>query len=94
MAHLAGDGFRTNMARKEVKTFTLSARKEVLDFWTVEAMSKYGGSFVQCLAELLRRADPINKAKIIRTWPDYWNEYERIGHTLRRHEKELIDEQS
>lgn len=34
------------------------------DFAIVEAMEKYGGSFVKKLAELCHRADPINLQKI------------------------------
>jgi hypothetical protein len=40
-----------------------------------EAMKKYGGSFVQQLAELIVRADNINLNKIQKTWPEYWAQY-------------------
>lgn len=49
------------------------------DAWTVDAMEKYGGSFVKALAELARRADPANLALIKSTWPKYWAEYEVSG---------------
>lgn len=45
------------------------------DHKVIKAMLRYGGSFVQCLAECAFRADPINLAKIKATWPDYWQEY-------------------
>lgn len=49
------------------------------DSWTVDAMEKYGGSFVKQLGELARRADPVNLAKIKATWAEYWADYEKTG---------------
>ena len=49
------------------------------DCWTVDAMEKYGGSFMQALAALARRADPRNLGKIKLTWVSDWNEYEKVG---------------
>lgn len=49
------------------------------DYWTIEAMSKYGGSFVKALAEAARRADRQNLVKIKVTWIEYWTEYEKAG---------------
>lgn len=46
------------------------------DMKVVENMERYGGSFVQALAELARHADPNNLMKIKLTWADYWEEYE------------------
>ena len=46
-----------------------------LDYKVINAMSKYGGSFVQSLAICAMRADANNLAKIKATWPDYWQEY-------------------
>ena len=58
------------------------------DYWTIEAMAKYGGSFVKALAEAARRADPQNLAKIKATWVEYWAEYEKTGHDLEaKHER-------
>lgn len=48
------------------------------DYKTVENMEKYGGSFVQALAQCARRADRINLAKIKSTWSEYWNQYEQM----------------
>ena len=41
----------------------------------VEAMEKYGGSFVQELAQLFRRADSVNFEKLKHSFSDYWNKY-------------------
>jgi len=49
------------------------------DYWTIEAMEKYGGSFVKALAEAARRADRQNLEKIKTTWVEYWTEYEKTG---------------
>lgn len=54
------------------------------DFEVVEMMEKYGGSFVKVLAELARRADPINLIKIKLTWPEYWMEYTEM--VIKEHE--------
>lgn len=45
------------------------------DHAIVEAMRVYGGSFVQQLAVLCDKADPVNLAKIKATWAGYWAEY-------------------
>ena len=58
------------------------------DYWTIEAMAKYGGSFVKALAEAARRADPQNLAKIKTAWVEYWAEYEKTGRELEaKHER-------
>lgn len=54
------------------------------DSWTVDAMEKYGGSFVKALGELARRADPVNLERIKKTWPGYWRDYEAQGKELQR----------
>lgn len=41
----------------------------------VEAMEKYGGSFVKALAECFRCADPVNFQRLRATFPDYWSQY-------------------
>lgn len=43
--------------------------------YTILAMERYGGSFVQALANALRCADMKNTAKIYYTWPEYLKEY-------------------
>lgn len=49
------------------------------DSYTIEAMEKYGGSFVKALAECFRHADSHNRALIKTTWSQYWSQYERMG---------------
>lgn len=58
------------------------------DAWTVDAMEKYGGSFVKFLGELARGSDSINLAKIKDTWPEYWSEYEKIGREMEQKSNE------
>ena len=45
------------------------------DHKVIKAMLRYGGSFVQSLANCAMRADANNLAKIKAPWPDYWQEY-------------------
>lgn len=56
----------------------------------VEAMEKYGGDFVKALANAMRHADHINRAKIISTWPEYWASYEVMAKQAKRNGKERI----
>lgn len=56
------------------------------DSWTVDAMEQYGGSFVEILGALARRADPDNLILIKSTWPDYWLEYQAMGLEMERKE--------
>jgi hypothetical protein len=39
-------------------------------------MKEFGGSFVKALAKSYEYADPVNRAKIRETWPEYWKNYE------------------
>lgn len=41
----------------------------------IEAMEKFGGSFVKDLANCFRHADRINFVKLQQTFIDYWEEY-------------------
>ncbi len=54
------------------------------NYWTIEAMVKFGGSFVKALAECARLADRQNLAKIKMAWGDYWAEYETKGRKLEK----------
>ena len=45
----------------------------------VAAMARYGGGFVTMLAELYRRADPENRARIKAAWPEYWEKYAELA---------------
>jgi len=49
------------------------------DYRVVEAMERYGGSFVQALALLCFRADHVNLNKIKATWPEYWLQYSEMA---------------
>ena len=48
-------------------------------FYTSEAMRKFGGSFVKSLGTALRSADMINASKIKQAFPEYWNKYYKLG---------------
>ena len=48
----------------------------------VKAIRKYGGSFMNSLADAMDHADSGNLKKIKDCWPDKWNEYLRIGKQL------------
>ena len=56
------------------------------EFETVEAMKALGGSFVQALALTYEKADNINRAKIIRAWPDEWRRYRELAARRRARE--------
>lgn len=49
------------------------------DCWTLDAMKRFGGSFVQALSEVAQRADDTNLSLIKSTWPKYWAQYEEMG---------------
>ena len=74
------------MNDQKYMTLIVGTEKQITDdardYWTIEAMVKYGGSFVKALAEAARRADRQNLAKIKATWVEYWTEYEKMGHKL------------
>ena len=52
------------------------------DRYTIAAMQRWGGSFVQALAQAARRADAENLRRIKTTWPEYWREYGAMPCTL------------
>jgi len=43
----------------------------------LDDMEKYGGSFVRLIPELYRHADATNKAKILTTWANYFEDYSK-----------------
>lgn len=45
----------------------------------VNAMSEYGGSFVQALANAFRKADDGNAKRIRLAFPDIWNTYTNLA---------------
>jgi hypothetical protein len=46
---------------------------------TLDAMTRHGGQFVQQLAQLFRVADPVNRARILHTFEDYFVRYQNIA---------------
>lgn len=53
----------------------LIMERETFRYNAQEGMIKFGGSFVHALGHALAHADSSNTAKILRTWPDYCEEY-------------------
>ena len=49
------------------------------DLEVIEAMEKYGGSFVVALAGAFRRADATNLAKLKAAFPEYWEQYTEMA---------------
>lgn len=49
------------------------------DLQVIEAMEKYGGSFVVALAKAFRVADQHNTIKLKHAFPEYWNEYAEMS---------------
>ena len=55
------------------------------EYEILEAMTRYGGSFVQQLAVLYRLADMNNKAKLATTFREYFVKYDEMAaQTARR----------
>lgn len=52
--------------------------KTEYDYLILDAMSQYGGSFVQQLSRLARVADTTNFTKLKVTFANYWEEYDRF----------------
>ena len=50
--------------------------KTEYDYLILDAMSTYGGGFVQQLSKLARVADTVNFAKLKVTFANYWEEYD------------------
>jgi len=46
---------------------------------TLDAMQKYGGSFIKALAAAYIAADPENRALIISTWWPDWQRYQAMA---------------
>ena len=49
------------------------------DFLVIQAMKKYGGSFVRALAEAATKADEDNLRRMREAWPDYWFRYSAMS---------------
>lgn len=52
---------------------------EPADLKTIQAMQRWGGSFVQALAGAALRADSDNLARLKAAWPEYWTKYRGMG---------------
>ena len=50
----------------------------------VEAMGKWGGGFVQALAEAFRRADLHNFRALRVAFPEYWTKYSEVARKAKR----------
>lgn len=61
------------------RDMNLVGRLEDHNIAVVEAMEKYGGSFVKALARCFRCADARNFRKLQIAFPEYWAEYERMA---------------
>ena len=46
------------------------------DYLILDAMSQYGGSFVQQLSRLARVADSVNFTKLKVAFANYWEDYD------------------
>ena len=44
----------------------------------IQNMKTYGGSFIKSLAGTLTLADPLNREKLIQTFPDYCEKYRKM----------------
>ena len=49
------------------------------DIRTIEAMTRFGGSFVRHLGEAAKFADSENLNRIKFAFPEYWRRYEQLG---------------
>jgi hypothetical protein len=49
------------------------------DYDVIEAMKRYGGSFVKKLAEAFALADPQNQARLKAAFPEYWKKYTEMA---------------
>ena len=58
--------------------------RETVMFETVEAMLRYGGSFVKALGAAARAADAQNRARLVSAFPDFFGKYAEIAENERR----------
>lgn len=65
-----------------------SSEEHDRDYWTIKAMKAYGGGFVKALAEVCSHADDTNLERIKLTWTGYWKQYEEMGKSLERNQRE------
>lgn len=53
------------------------------DLEVIAAMAQYGGSFVKSLAECFAHADRNNYEKLKSTFPEYWDQYQKMVDTMK-----------
>jgi hypothetical protein len=58
------------------------------DYDIVNAMARFGGSFVQCLAAAYHAADPVNSLRLKAAFPDIWAEYAELVQIIRQRDEE------
>ena len=46
-------------------------------------MVRYGGSFVKILGKAIRTADDENQKRAISAWPEYVEQYHKIGQKIK-----------
>lgn len=49
------------------------------DLKVIDAMQKYGGSFVKALASAACQADAFNLQKLKTAFPEYWQQYTEMA---------------
>ena len=54
------------------------------DIKIIEAMEKYGGSFVKALANAMRHADHTNLGRLRQTFHEYWATYREMSGQLEK----------
>jgi hypothetical protein len=57
----------------------MTRKYKTSDWDIMEAMTKYGGSFVKQLAVLYRLADPNNKHKLEIIFNDFFHKYDELA---------------
>jgi hypothetical protein len=58
------------------------------DYDIVNAMARFGGSFVRNLAAAYHSADPVNSLRLKAAFPDIWAEYAEHVQMIRHREEE------
>jgi hypothetical protein len=58
------------------------------DYDIVNAMDRFGGSFVRNLAACCHTADPVNFLKLKAAFPDVWAEYAELVQMIRHRDEE------
>lgn len=65
------------------------------DYQTLSAMRRFGGGFVNRLAEAGFAADDENLTRLKTAWPEYWETYRKMGEEAeareRTREKEILE---